>query len=222
MFGDLDDGVMLLKTESLRNLFAYGDKSTSEIVAEFAKNNSMFSTLPQDSFQRFSWSELQHVKYATLSYTSSTKWTTLLEFVFGINGVESEFLLFDEFCLGGSKKGLDSKKVFSALSKLMASSSEHHIMEPGSLLKGWTWHNLSLLSPIVRPILHSSTIDIPLIEMLMDNIKSSGFDCAEFTVPEDRDKVNSSIIERWGTIDAFNSRVLDTVGNALDLAQVNY
>ena len=88
-------------------------------------------------------------------------------------------------------------------------------------MKGWTWHDLSILSPIVRPTLHSSTIDAPLNEMLMDNITASGFDFAEFTVSYDKDKVRSSILARWGTIEAFNRRVLDTVGNALDLAQVS-
>eukprot|EP01036_Dinobryon_divergens_P037256 gene37256-48705_t len=55
--------------------------------------------------------------------------------------------------------------------------------------------------------------------MLLDNITANGFEFAEFTVPEDRDKVRSSIIGRWGTVEAFNRRMLDTVGNALDLSQ---
>lgn len=217
--------MVLIKTNSLKVLFEYGDKSISEILADLSsKNDSIISVLPQDSFQRFSWSEIRNTKtkYATLNYLSSTKLTTLLEFIFGINGIQSEFVFMDAFCFGGSKKkDLDSDKVLSAISKLLTSSSEHHIMEPGTLMKGWIWHDLSLLSPIIRPTLHSSTIDVPLIDMLMDNIRASGFDCAEFTVPEDKEKVQNSILGRWGTMDAFNQRVLDTVGNALDLSQVS-
>ena len=212
---------MLLKTKSLRVLFEHGPKSTSEIVETFSKNNSLFSIFSQDSFQRFSWYDLQHIKYSTVNYTSSTKWTTLLDFIFGINGIQSDFVFWDAFCFGGSKRDLDGDKMLSTVSKLIASSSEHHIMESGSVMKGWTWHDLSLLSHIVRPTLHSSTVDAPLNEMLLDNITASGFEFADFTVPEDRDKVRSSIIGRWGTVEAFNRRVLGTVGNALDLSQVS-
>jgi hypothetical protein len=56
--------------------------------------------------------------------------------------------------------------------------------------------------------------------MLIDSIQADGFDFAKFSDPEDRDTVRSSILEHWATIKRFNERVLDTVGTALDLAQV--
>ena len=142
-FDGLDEGIVLLKTQSLKNLSDIGDKSTAEIVAEVAASSSIYSILPQDSFKRFSWSELSQVKYATVSYMSSTKWSTLLD---GINGVQSEFVFVDAFCLGGAKKDLDR---LAAIKELFARSSEHHIFEPGSIMDGWTWHDLSLLSPMV-------------------------------------------------------------------------
>lgn len=211
---------MLVKTQSLKNLIQYGDKSLAEIISDFSPGNTIFSVLSQDCFQRYSWSEIKRVKYATMNCMTSTKWSTLLDFIFGINGIQSEFVFIDAFCLRGSMKKED--KLLPALVKIFESSSEHHIMEPGSLLKGWTWHDFSLLSRIIRPTLHSSTIDIPLNEMLIDNIKASGFDFADFSVPEDRDKVRGSIMERWGSMENFNTRILDTVGTSLDLAQVCY
>ena len=212
---------MLIKTESLKCFTQYGDKSTAEIVAEFSmKGSSVLSILSQDNFQQFSWTDIKRVTYATISYMTSTKWSILLEFIFGINGIQSEFVFIDAFCIGGPNKDSDRDKVLPALSKVFASSSEHHIMEPGSVTNGWNWHDLSLLSPIFRPTLHSSTIDLALIEMLIDNITASGFDFANFSVPEDREKVRSSIIDRWGTIEKFNTRILATVGSALELAQV--
>jgi hypothetical protein len=217
----LDEGIVLLKTQSLKNLSDIGDKSTAEIVAEVAASSSIYSILPQDSFKRFLWSELSQVKYSTVSYMSSTKWSTLLEFMFGINGVQSEFMFVDAFCLGGAKKDLDKAALLAAIKKLFEKSSEHHIFEPGSIINGWTWHDLSLLSPFVRPTLHSSTDDAPLIEMLIDSIKADGFDFSEFSNPEDRDTVRSSIIERWTTVERLNERVLDTVGTSLYLAQVH-
>ncbi len=212
---------MLLKTQSLKNLSDIGDKSTAEIVKEVAASSSIYSILPQVSFKRFLWSELSQVKYSTVSYMSSTKWSTLLEFMFGINGVQSEFVFVDAFCLGRAKKDLDKAALLAAIKKLFEKSREHHIFEPGSIINGWTWHDLSLLSPIVRPTLHSSTNDAPLIEMLVDRIKEDGFDFPDFSDPEDRDTVRSSILERWTTMARFNERVLDTVGTALDLAQVH-
>ena len=205
---------MLLKTQSLKNLREISDKSTAEIAA----SSFIYSILPQDSFKRFSWSELSQVKYATVNYMSSTKWRTLLEFIHGINGVQSEFVFVDAFCLGGAKTDLSR---LAAIKEIFAKSSEHHIFEPGSIINGWTWHDLSLLSPIVRPTLHSSTVDAPLIEMLIDSIKADGFDFSEFSDPEDRDTVRSSIIERWTTVERLNERVLDTVGTSLYLAQVH-
>ena len=189
LFGDLSEGVMLLKTESLKTLFPYGDKSTSEIKE--IQNAKMFPNLSQDSIQRFSWAEIKRVKYATMNYNSSTKWSTLLEFIFGINGIQAEFVFIDAFCLPGSIKDLNREEVLSALSKLFAGSSEHHIMEPGSLLKGWTWYDLSQLDRTIRPTLHSSTIDFPLNEMLIENITTSGFEFVDFSVPEDRDIVRN-------------------------------
>ena len=209
---------MLIKTESLKSLFQqYGDQSIAEIVAE---GNSMYSSLPQDSFRQFSWAEIKRVKYATINYMTSTKCSILLDFVSGINGIQSEFVFIYAFCLGRLHQESDRNKVLPALAKVFASSSEHHVMEPGSVMNGWTWHDLSLLSILVRPTLHSSTIDLSLIEMLIDSITESGFDCANFSVPEDRERVFCSIIERWGTIDSFNKRVLATIGSALELAQV--
>ena len=158
---------------------------------------------------------------------SSAKWKFMMEFMFGINGIKSEFAFVDVFCLSGPKTDLDRVKLLAAITKLFAKSSEHHIFEPGSLMDGWTWHDLSLLSPIVRPTLHSSTISAPLTEMLIDNIKPHGFDfpCKEFSIPEDKDIIvrRNSILDRWGAIELFNERFmyLYTIGNALDLAQVN-
>ena len=150
----------------------------------------------------------------------STKWSTLLEFKDGINGVQSEFVFVDAFCLGGVKKDLDKATLIAAIKKLFERSSEHHIFEPGSIINGWTWHDLSLLRRIVRPTLHSSTDDASLVNMLIDRIKEDGFDFSEFSNPQDRDTVRSSIIERWTTMERFNERVLETVGTSLDLAQV--
>jgi len=126
----------------------------------------------------------------------------------------------DAFCLPRPKKEMDKAQLLAATEKLFAKSSEHHIFEPGSIISGWTWHDLSLLSPLVRPTLHSSTVDVPLTEMLIDSIQAHGFDVADFSVPEDRDTVLNSILVRWGSIERFNERVMDTVGSALDLAQV--
>ena len=195
---------MLLKTQSLKNLREIGDKSTAAIIAEVAASSFIYSVLPQDSFKRFSWPELSQVKYSTVSYMSSTKWSTLLKFIYGINGVQSEFLFVDAFCLSGAKKGLDKAALLAAIKKLFARSSEHHILEPGSIINGWTWHDLSLLRSNVRPTLHSSTDDAPLIEILIDRIKADGFNLAKFSDPQDRDTVRSSIIEHWTTIDRFN------------------
>ena len=212
---------MLLKTQSLKNLRDIGDKSTTEIVKEVAASSSVLTILPQDSFKRFSWSELSQVKYSTVSYMPSTKWSTLLEFIDGINGVQSDFMFVDAFCLGGAKKDLDKAALLAAIKKLFEKSSEHHIFEPGSILDGLTWHDLSLLRSIVRPTLHSSTDDAPLIDLLIRRIKEDGFDIAKFSNTEDRDTVRNSILERWITMECFNERVLDTVGTSLDLAQVH-
>ena len=212
-----------MKTQSLESLrVVYADKSTDEIRDEFSRNHSIFSTLSQDSFQWFSWDMLKSVKYATTSYTPSTKLDLLLEFIFGINGIQYDFVFLDAFCLDRPKKDLDSDKVFSALRNIYAGSSEHHIMEPGSLMRGWVWHDLSFVIGTLRPTLHSSTIDTALIAMLIKNIKANGFKTGKFSLPTDEEKVRNSIIDRWTTIEDFNQRVVETVVSSLELSQVCY
>ena len=214
--------MVLLKTKSLESLRVYEDKNTDDIREDFSRNNSIFSTLSQDSFQRFSWNELKSVKYATMSYTPLTKWKLLLDFMFGINGIQTEFVFLDAFCLERPKKDLDPDKVFRVLKIVYAESSEHHIMEPGSLTRGWVWHDLSLVIQRLRPTLHSSTIDTALIEMLTKKIKAKGFDFGIFSAPTEKDKVWNSIIDRWTTIEDFNKRVVETVVSSLELSQVCY
>ena len=215
--------MLLLKTKSLESLrIVYADKNTDEIRDEFSRNHSIFSSLSQDSFQWFSWDELKTIKYATMNYDQETKWIHLLDFIFGINGIQSEFVFLDAFCLDRPKKDLDPDKVFDALKIIFRGSSEHHIMESGSVLNGWTWHDLSLLKKDIRPTLHSSNTDTSMNNILIKEIEVYGFESTLIDIsPVDKVKVQNSIIERWGTIEAFNARVLDTVGGALKLSQVS-
>ena len=213
--------MVLLKTKSLESLRVYEDKNTNEIRDEFSTNNSIFDTLPQDSFQRFSWGELPSVKYATMNYDQDTEWKPLLDFIFGINGIQSEFLFLDAFCLDRPKKDFDPDKLFRALVKVYTGSSEHHIMESGSVMNGWTWHDLSLLKRDIRPTLHSSITDTSMNNMFIEEIENKGFDSTLIDIsPIDKERVRISIISRWATIEAFNARVLDTIGGALKLSQV--
>ena len=214
--------MLLLKTKSLESLrIVYADKSTDEIRDEFSRNNSIFSTVSPDSFQWFSWDELKTIKYATMNYDQETKWIHLLDFIFGINGIQSDFIFLDAFCLDRPKKDLDPDKVFDAFKIIYGGSSEHHIMESGSVLNGWTWHDLSLLKKDIRPTLHSSITDTSMNNMFIEEIEVHGFDSSLIDIsPVDKEKVQKSIIERWVTIEAFNARVLDTVGGALKLSQV--
>ena len=70
--------------------------------------------------------------------------------------------------------------------------------------------------------MHSSNTDTSMNNILIKEIEVYGFESTLIDIsPVDKVKVQNSIIERWGTIEAFNARVLDTVGGALKLSQVS-
>eukprot|EP01036_Dinobryon_divergens_P062039 gene62039-biopygen40581 len=130
-FGDLEeDNVLLIRTNSLRDL------------------------------TRCSLAEIQLLQYATISCAGGTLWTTMVEFIFGSNGVQAEFIFLDALCMNHSSKELVYKiKVMEKRSKIFEHSKEHHIIEPSCLLYSETWYDLSFIDRRQRPTFHSSADD---------------------------------------------------------------
>ena len=79
---------------------------------------------------------------------------------------------------------------------------------------------------VERPLKYPTNHDhnCPLFRCCILGAGCQGAECFEFvdfSVPEDRDIVRNLIVEKWGTIEDFNARILATIGSALDLTQVS-
>ena len=157
-------------------------------------------------------SDIQTVSYATISCLSGCQWSTLTEFMFGLNGVTSEFVFLDALCVNPMDKG---PAMTNMRWKIMEHSHEHHIIELRCLREGKIWHDLAFIDPKMHPTVHYSTNDLKSQKSVIQKLHGKGFESFEFSGRHgDVQLARDEIIHRWETMENFNRRVQDIVDHA--------
>ncbi len=215
----------MVKTAKLKDLEAIKSMELKGVAKFCWAEKCRFRILDQNDFKKCSLAELKTQSYATISCTSDELWSTLVEFIFGINRVQSEFIFLDAFCMNHLSEELVYKKeVMEKRSKIFEHSKEHHIIEPNCLLYSETWYELSFIDRRMRPTVHNSGGDAVADDKLAKLIKVKGFECVDVSEAGEADLkefVKESIVKRWGgSMDKMNERMQDTVVNALMLSRV--
>ena len=187
------------------------------------KENSISKLLKEDDVRRCSFVEIKDLQYATINCADNTSWTTLVDSIFGINGVQSEYVFLDAFCIDHSpNQHGDQKEFMKRRSQIFEHSKEHHIIDPACLYCCETWYDLSFIDPQHRPTVHILADDPEANENLLKAVEEKGFECVG-SEPEEapmKDFVKKSIVSRWETIDKCYHRVRDTVIKAMELQKV--
>ena len=214
-----------MKKESLKGLARFEYKDLNEVAKFCWDENGLFHILGPADFRKCSSAEIKLFNYGTIECAGDTMWTTLVDFIFGINGVKADYVFLDAFCMNhSSKKLVYKKKVMEWRSKIFEHSKEHHIIEPNCLYYSETWYNLSFFDRRLRPTLHNSADDPEADQKLSKLVQTRGFDCVDVSEAGDaemKEFVKESIMNRWSTMAKMKLRVEDTVINAMELSQVS-
>lgn len=218
--------MVFIHTKELLQLKEFDSKSMQEVIEMCWEEKKLFPVLKHGKFKTFSRSDIHTVKYATISYTVDTKWKTLTDFIFGVNGVQSDYIFFDALCVNQTTNSLDKRKRdLTARSQVFEHSKEHHIVEASCLLNCEVWHDMSFINTSIRPILHNSNSDQEANNILINTLRTRGFECTQVLEPGDesmKNIVRERIVKNqmWKSMEKFNKRVQDTIVKALELSQV--
>ena len=220
----MGDTVILAKKSSLKGLARIESKDMNGVTKFCWDENGLFHILGPADFRKCSSAEIKLFNYATINIAGETMWTTLLEFIFGVNGVQADYVFLDALCINHlSNKHVDKRKVMEQRSKIFEHSKEHHIIEPSCLYYCETWYDLTFIDQRLRPTVHNSNGDPEGEEKLLKLVKKKGFDCVDVSEPGEVDMkefVKESIVSRWKKMEKMNERVQDTVINAMELSKV--
>ena len=203
---------MLVRTDSLHHLLEKEDM-TSEIILEtlWKTQGNVYSLLPPDCFREVLWAELPNASYAVVSYQWKQKWHSMVKFILhSRERVLQPYMWIDCKCLDQ----MDPIKMatIKRSDEIYYNAKEYHMIEAGSLFRGWVLFELSSVSEkMLPPKLHISTQDPAMIKMVKDRLIRTGFEGSEFTEEVDREVVKKKIIERYGTIANFNQRIVAIV-----------
>ena len=201
---------MLLKKESLRPLLDQPDICSDIILKKcWIGQGSIFSLIPEHCFLPCTWSDLEGMEYAVLSYQWRTNWHAILNFIFGPDGVKLDYIWIDVFCL--NQLDGNRMKTIRRSDEIYYNAKEYHLMELGSVFRGWILFELSSANESVHPIIHKTTADKMLMCILREEFEETGFEGCAFSKPLDRELVQKKIIDKYGTIANFNKKVLKII-----------
>ena len=201
---------MLIETESLRVFLSHGDFTSETVLEEFwQRKGSIFSLISKSKFKRCRWIDLKHTEYVVISYQWKTKWGSIAKFIFGENGspnpVRSRYLWLDLACLNQ----LDGNRMATIRrsDEIYFHSKEYHLMEVGSLTRGWVLFELSSVPKTLLPITHFTTSDAKILDLAKSKLKRTGFEGCKFSKESDRSLVRAKILEKYSDMDAFNDKI---------------
>jgi hypothetical protein len=223
-FGDFGDKVVLVKKSSLKGLTKFDSKDMNRVTRVCWYENGLFHILGPADFRRCSSTEIKLFNYATINIAGDTMWSTLVDFIFGVNGVKAEYVFLDALCINrSSNKHVDKRTVMERRSQIFEHSKEHHIIELSCLYYCETWYDLSFIDQRLRPILHNCADDPEADQKLLELFKAKGFGCvdtSELGEVDMKEFVEKSIVHRWKQMEKMIKRVQDTVINAMELSKV--
>jgi hypothetical protein len=203
---------MLVRTASLRHLLRKGDLSSEDLLRTcWQKDGHIFSVIPPESFIEVKWADLPSTPYAVMSYQWQSKWGSIAEFILlSDKRVKADYMWIDVLCL--DQMSSDKMTTIKRSDEIYFHASEYHLMEIGSLFRGWVLFELSSVKEsMLPPVIHLTTQDPAAITVMKQFLRSSGFDGCNFTEESDREIVKKKIIDRYGSVAEFNLRIIAIV-----------
>ena len=174
---------------------------------------SIFSLIPPKQFRKCSWSELKQIPYAVLSYQWRTDWKLILKYISDPNGVKAEYIWIDIFCLNQ----LDGDRMTTILksNEIYLNAREYHLIEIGSLFRGWILFELSSVRKGFKPTIHTSITEKKLLIKLKEEFHENGFEGCEFTKSSDKVVVRDMINVNHGSVKKFNDLVMEIINECM-------
>jgi hypothetical protein len=204
---------MLVSTVSLTNLLKKGEMTSEDILKTYwQKEGNLNSLIPPDNFKAVQWEDLASTPYAVMSYQWLSKWGPMVEFILlSATRVKADYMWIDVLCLDQ----MDPTKMttIKRSDEIYYKAQEYHLMEIGSLFRGWVLFELSSVKEtLLPPCTHlSNTQDRAGIEHMKDFLGTRGFDSCKFTEEADRAVVKKKIIDRYGSVPSFNKAIIAIV-----------
>ena len=211
---------MLIETESLRVFLssAHADLTSERVLEEFwNREGNIFGLISKECFKRCLWRDLPHTDYAVFSYQWKTKLGPIVNFTLGLDGspnpIRSKYIWMDIGCLNQ----LDGNRMatIQRSDEIYYNAKEYHLMEVGSLSRGWVLFELSSVPKTLLPITHFTTSDANMLNMAKARFKRSGFEGCKFSKESDRTLVRKKILEKYGDMQAFDSKIAAIVDTLL-------
>ena len=188
---------------------------TSEAILDrvWKGEGSIFSLIPQEQLSRCSWSDLKQKTYAVLSYQWRTDWKLILKYISDPNGVKAEYIWIDIFCLNQ----LDGNRMATILksNEIYFNAREYHLIEIGSLFRGWILFELSSVRKGCKPTIHTSITEKKMHMKLREEFHEFGFEGCEFTKDSDKDVVRDMINKTHVSVKNFNDLVMEIINECM-------
>eukprot|EP01035_Chromulina_nebulosa_P069502 gene69502-biopygen36592 len=134
---------MLVRTASLGRLLDRDDMTSEDILNNiWLQSGNIFSLLSRDEFMEATWEDLAGLTYAVISYQWTQPWHSMVKFLlFSKTKVRADWLWIDCLCLDQT----DNNKMatISRSDEIYLNAKEYHLIEIGSLTRGWVLFELS-------------------------------------------------------------------------------
>ena len=204
---------MLVSTVSVANLLKKGGDMTSEDILKtyWQKEGNVYSLFPRDSFKVVEWADLATTPYAVMSYQWQSKWRSIAEFILHSESrVLQKYMWIDVLCL--DQMSADKMTTVKRSDEIYYYAKEYHLMEIGSLKRGWVLFELSSVKKtMLPPSIHLTTQDPVTISLMKSFLRTSGFQGCDFTEKSDREVVKKKIIQRYGSVPEFDKAIIAIV-----------
>ena len=199
---------MLVSTVSLTNLLKKGELTSEDILKKYwQKEGNLNSLIPRTTSK---WSSGRIWLPLPMQWLS--KWGPMVEFILhSATRVKADYMWIDVLCLDQ----MDPAKMttIKRSDEIYYHAQEYHLMEIGSLFRGWVLFELSSVKEtLLPPCTHlSNTQDRAGVEIMKDFLRTRGFDSCKFTEEADRAVVKKKIIDRYGSVPSFNKAIIAIV-----------
>ena len=200
---------MLLKTSSLRRLLQMKDRTSQDILKEFWDvDGHIFSLIPRENFKRCRWVDLPQEPYAVMSYQWRSLWHLTVDRI--LKHVKEEYMFIDVFCV--PQKDPNKMKTVARSGEIYRQANAYHLMEIGSLLRGWVLFELSSVpATLIPPIIHCTVRDPAMVDKTKSFLRKTGFKGCEFSEDSDRRTVQKSLRTQFKRMSDFNARIIAIV-----------
>ena len=205
---------MLVRTTSLGKLLEREDMTSEDILTKFwIPHGNIFSLLSrEEDFISATWEELPALTYAVISYQWTQKWHSMVKFILNsTNRVKADWMWIDCKCL--DQMADNKMATISRSDEIYLNAKEYHLIEIGSLTRGWVLFELS--SVVLPPIIHISTQDPAGKVVLKKHLASTGFEGSAFKVEADRDVVRKKIVSKYKSVPNFDKEIIKIVNRIL-------